>query len=355
MDRPPDIFLATLAIQPSVSVRWSSLALAAAALLPGCASSERHLPAAAEAPASRWCDAVPRRANLRFDRIDASSDWFDVYRVDDGVYALVEAKQFQETVSYLIIGRDRALLFDTGLGLVPIRPVVERLTDLPVEVLNSHTHYDHVGGNAEFDRVLAMDTPYTRANQHGFPHPELAGEVAPESFCGGAPVDADTAGFHTPPWSAARRVADGDTIDLGGRVLEILHVPGHTPDALALLDRRRGLLWTGDSYYDATIWLYVPETDLDAYEQSIARLAELAPSLSRLLPAHNTVSADPRGLDATRTAIRRIRARKVDGSPEPGNRVVFRFDGFSILTSTALLEGQTGDRARGGSGLTVWP
>src|SRR5262249_40618986 len=150
-----------------------------------------------------------------------------------------------------------------------------RLTSMPIEVLNSHTHYDHVGGNAEFDRILAMDTPYTRANERGFPHSELAGEVAPESFCHGPPPGADTAAVRTRPWRPARIIADQDTVDLGGRVLEIFHVPGHTPDALALFDRAGGLLFTGDSYYDGAVWLYVPETDLDAYDRSMTRLAAL--------------------------------------------------------------------------------
>jgi glyoxylase-like metal-dependent hydrolase (beta-lactamase superfamily II) len=312
-------------------------------------------PGSPEETSMRWCDELPRAANLRFDRVDAGSDWFEVYRVDEGVFALTEPRQFQEAISYLIVGDDRALLFDTGLGMAPIRPVIERLTDRPVVVLNSHTHYDHVGGNAEFDSVLAVDTPYTRANQAGFGHRELAGEAAPSSFCGQPPSGLDTAGFRTRPWTATGWVKDGDPLDLGGRRIEVLAVPGHTPDALALLDRERGLLWTGDTYYDATIWLYVPETDLDAYQRSIARLADLAPSLNRLLPAHNTVAAEPTKLAEAREAIRQVRAGSATGEDASDHRVVFRFDGFSILTSRPLLEGKVGDRSRGGSGLTTWP
>ena len=250
-------------------------------------------PSPAPVSSERWCDLLPRPGNAALSRVSVSSDWFEVYRVADGVFALAEPLQFQEVISYLIVGTDRALLFDTGLGLVPIRAVVEELTRLPVQVLNSHTHFDHVGGNAEFDSILALDTPYTRANSRGFPHAALAGEVAPASLCRGAPKGADTEGFRTRPWRPSRTAADLDRIDLGGRVLEVLHVPGHTPDAVALLDRAGGLLWTGDSYYDGTIWLYVPETSLDDYEASMARLAALAPRLKTLLPAHNTASADP--------------------------------------------------------------
>jgi len=303
----------------------------------------------------RWCDAIPRPANSALPRAEVSSDWFEVRTVEAGVYAILEPNQFQEVVSYLIVGSARALLFDTGLGMMPIRPVVEQLTSLPVEVLNSHTHYDHTGGNAEFDRILALDTPYTRANMAGFPHADLAGEVAPESFCQGPPAGLDTAAYHTRAWSPARTVADGDTVDLGGRVLEILRVPGHTPDAVALLDRQRGLLWTGDTYYEGTLWLYVPETDLDAYDSSMTRLAGLAPSLRRLLPAHNTATADPARLGQALAASRQVRGGSLTGEEQPNGRVVYPFDGFSVLTSRSLLDGKTGDRSRGGSGLTTWP
>lgn len=328
-------------------------ALALAMLMVGCGEPRAASPATG-ADVS-WCALVPRAANVALERVKVSSDWFTVYRVEPGVYALVEANQFQEAISYLIVGTTRALMFDTGIGLVAIRPVVEELTKLPIEVINSHTHYDHVGGNTEFDRILAVDLAYTRANQRGFVHADLAGEVAPESFCGGAPAGADTAAFHTKAWKPTGAVADGDTLDLGGRVLEVLHVPGHTPDALALLDRANGLLWTGDTYYDATIWLYVPETDLDAYERSLARLAALVPSLTRLLPAHNTASADPAHLLLARDAIRQVRSGGVKGEEQSGNRIVFRFDNFSILTSKPLLEAKQGDTTRGGSGLTTWP
>jgi Metallo-beta-lactamase superfamily len=119
---------------------------------------------------ARWCDLLPRPANAGLERVSVSTDWFEVYRAGDGVFAIAEPFQFQEAISYLIVGTGRALMFDTGIGLVPIRPVVEQLTRLPVEVLNSHTHFDHVGGNAEFDRILALDTSYTRANAKGFDH-----------------------------------------------------------------------------------------------------------------------------------------------------------------------------------------
>ena len=90
----------------------------------------------------------------------------------------------------------------------------------------------------------------------GFEHKEIAGDVIPEAFCGGTPADFDVEANYTKPWNASRYVADGHLIDLGGRTLEVLHVPGHTPDATALVDRENGLLFTGDTFYDDNIWLF---------------------------------------------------------------------------------------------------
>jgi glyoxylase-like metal-dependent hydrolase (beta-lactamase superfamily II) len=278
-----------------------------------------------------WCASLPRPANAALERVDVGSDWFAVYRVEPDVYALVEPRQFQEAISYLIVGTSRALLFDAGIGLVPMRPVVERLTTLPVSVLNSHTHFDHVGANHEFTDILAMDTPFTRTMERGRPHSDIADEVAPDSFCGVPPSGVDTAAFVSRPFTVTRRVADGDTIDLGGRVLEIIGAPGHTPDAIALLDRARGLLWTGDSYYDSTIWLFSPGTDLEAYERSMTRLAALEPTLRRLLPAHNTATAEPSRLSAVVNAFGTARTGGGVRTAEGTNRVHVRVGDITFM------------------------
>ena len=143
------------------------------------------------APATRWCDLLPRPGNARLPRVDLPDDWFVVYKVGDGVFAICEPYQFQEVISYLILGSRSALLFDTGLGIGAIARVVKKLTSLPVTVLNSHTHFDHVGGNADFHRLLAMDTDYTRANARGFPHERVQGEVAPGALCRDLPSGFD--------------------------------------------------------------------------------------------------------------------------------------------------------------------
>jgi glyoxylase-like metal-dependent hydrolase (beta-lactamase superfamily II) len=125
-------------------------------------------------------------------------------------------------------------------------------------------------------------------------------------------------------------VKDGKVIDLGGRKLEVLLTPGHTPDALCLLDREHKLLFTGDSFYAGPIFLYVPETNVDDYHRSVDRLAALAPQLELLLPSHNFPAEKPEMLLRLQEAMRQIHAGKAKFKPE-GELREYLFDGFTIL------------------------
>jgi glyoxylase-like metal-dependent hydrolase (beta-lactamase superfamily II) len=95
------------------------------------------------------------------------ADWFHVYPIDQQTYAISEPKYWQENVSYLLIGARSALLFDTGPGIYSIRAEVQRLTSLPVIVIPSHLHFDHVGDLEEFTDVRLLDTPALRAQVRG--------------------------------------------------------------------------------------------------------------------------------------------------------------------------------------------
>lgn len=334
----------------------SVLALTASALA-GCSAGKADPPPSTPPPAGSeaqgWCAGVPRAAFNGFELVATSSDWFRVYKVGPGVLAITEPFQFQEAISYLITGATGALLFDTGLGVGPIATVVRELTPLPVTVINSHTHYDHVGGNADFDRILAVDTGYTTANSAGFAHDVVAGEVSKAALCRPLPAGVDSATFRTRAWRPSERIRDGHRIDLGGRTIEVLQVPGHTPDAVALLDRDAKLLWTGDSFYEAPIWLFVPETDLAAYRRSMARLAALAPGLTTVYGSHNLAVSSPARLAEVVSALEAIRSGTAKPVDKGGGQLEFGFGRFSVLTSSAALAGQAGPADRGGSGLPV--
>jgi len=196
--------------------------------------------------------------------------------------------------------------------------------------VNSHTHNDHVGDNWQFDTVYGMNTAFTRANARGS-RDDAQAEIALGEICGKLPEGFDPKTYATRPWKIASYVRDGDHIDLGNRTIEIIATPGHTPDAISLLDHAGGLLFTGDTYYPATIWLFRPETDLAAYAASTRRLAGLAPRVQTVLGAHNTPVADPAVLARLVTAFEAVRQGKVAPVPSAPGRVIYKVDGFSFL------------------------
>jgi glyoxylase-like metal-dependent hydrolase (beta-lactamase superfamily II) len=277
-----------------------------------------------------WCRALPRPEYRTLERITVSDPWFEVYKPAPGVFAIYEPHQAEEVISYLIVGEKHALLLDTGMGISDIKKVTAELTKLPVVVLNSHTHDDHVGDNWEFDTIYAMDTDFTRKNGQGS-REDAQAEVTPDQICGTLPKGFDPRTYVTRPWKITHYTRDGDHFDLGGRTLEVIATPGHTPDAISLIDRANGLIFTGDTYYPAPIWLFRPETDLDAYAASIRRLAALSPQIKMVLGAHNIPVASPAILSRLVTAFDAVRAGKVTPTADSPGKVLYKVGDISFL------------------------
>jgi glyoxylase-like metal-dependent hydrolase (beta-lactamase superfamily II) len=276
-----------------------------------------------------WCKQLPRPEYNKLIRMSTPDPWFQVFSVRPGVLAIYEPQQAEEVISYLILGKKRALIFDTGMGISDMKKLVQGLTPLPVSVLNSHTHNDHVGDNWQFEDIYAMDTAFTRASAQGS-RDDAQAEIKPDQLCGPLPAGFDARTYATRPFKVTHWLHGGDTIDLGGRVLKVITTPGHTPDSISLLDQAHGLLFTGDTYYRGLIYLYRPETELDAYEASLKKMVALAPGLKLLLPAHNVPEGNPADLQRQLTAFRKVRAGQV--KPEPhGKQFVYKVDGFSFL------------------------
>lgn len=284
----------------------------------------------AQSAVPEWCRALPRPEYKTLERVPVSDSWFEVYKPAVNVFAIYEPHQSEETIGYLIVGEKRALLFDTGMGISDVKKVTAELTKVPIVVLNSHTHDDHVGGNWEFDTIYAMDTPFTRLNARGS-REDAQAEITPGQICGTLPKGFVPATYQTRPWKITKFIHDGEHIDLGGRTIEVIATPGHTPDAISLLDRTNGLLFTGDTYYPAPIWLYRPETDLDAYARSIHRLAALTPEVKVVLGAHNIPVAKPEILAELVTAFAAVRSGKVAPTPDSPGKVLYKVGSISFL------------------------
>jgi len=236
----------------------------------------------------KWYEKLPRPAWNGYERLDQPDGWFEVYRLTDKVYAIYEDGQFEEVISYLILGEERAALIDTGNGIGDIKGLVDGLTELPVTVINTHTHGDHIGGNHQFSEVAVYDSGFSRENaKHGRSREQMGHYLDGDMVWKPFPPYFDRDNWRIHPFNVTRWLGDGDVVGLGGRELEIMHTPGHSPDSVCILDRANRVFWTGDTFYPAPIYVYSPTTSLDQFIDSISKIAGLLPHIDWVMPSHN--------------------------------------------------------------------
>ncbi len=202
-------------------------------------------------------------------------DYFVVQPLDAGTFAIGEPRYYQGNYSYLILGSHRAVLFDAGTALRDIVPVVRSLTRLPVTVIPSHLHFDHVGALGRLDRTALIDDPSLRARLVGA---KLT--LQRYEFLGFADRLA-TPTFRVDEWWAA-----GSLIDLGDRKVQVLATPGHTPTSVSLYERERRQLFAGDFIYPGNLYAYLPGASRSAYLASTARLLSVIDPATRIFAAH---------------------------------------------------------------------
>ncbi len=198
-------------------------------------------------------------------------DWFHIIRIDAHTFALSEPKYWQQNVSYLLIGQKQALLFDTGPGIYRIRDVVQTLTTLPVLVIPSHLHFDHVGRIQEFSDIGLIDIPALRAEVHDGVFVETENQFM---------LNSSVSKFHVTKW-----IKDGTVIDLGGRPVTVLSTPGHTPDSVSIVDPGRKRVFSGD-LVDKDVWALTQGADLAQIAASVRRLLQVLPKDGSDYEAH---------------------------------------------------------------------
>jgi glyoxylase-like metal-dependent hydrolase (beta-lactamase superfamily II) len=214
--------------------------------------------------------------------------WFEHRTVDEGIVLITEPNvdPFLRANLFLVRGRDRDLLVDSGLGLASLREELAELFERPVIAAATHRHFDHTGGLHEFDEIVVhRDDADAVANAEGFaslriedyPPEELSGYDPPPTLLTALPRDGfDLGSYAVAPVTPTRIVVDGEEIDLGDRRFEVLHLPGHTPGEIGLWEDETRTLLSGDCVYESGVLLdELPESDVPDYLRSMIRLRDL--------------------------------------------------------------------------------
>lgn len=202
--------------------------------------------------------------------------WYEFRKLADGISLIHEPwiKPFYRCNMWHVQGRDRDLLFDTGLGHFPLRASIAALRERPVICVASHSHFDHIGCHHEFDTRCIHQA---EADILADPRNDwtLADRYATDEMFDGLPQGWDAKAYRIQAAPATRTLADGEVIDLGDRAFEVVHTPGHSPGGIALWERKTGTLLSGDIIYDGPLIDDCYHSDLGDYEKSLRRLARL--------------------------------------------------------------------------------
>lgn len=194
-------------------------------------------------------------------------------------------EEFDETNSvylYLMAGTQSALLLDTGFGQIDVPAAVRALTHLPLTVVNSHGHFDHIGSNHCFDTIWLhpADRPLYSLHRSRLPDP-ITEHLAD--------------------------LTDGQRIDLGDRTLEVIHTPGHSKGSVCLLDRTRRWLFTGDTCCKADVLLCLEYSGtVTEYAATVDKLRHMRGAFDVTWPSHHAVPVEPAILDQFAEAARRL-------------------------------------------------
>ncbi len=237
--------------------------------------------------------------------------WYEITALFPGVWRIAE----RGVNCYLVTGSERALLIDTGWGFGDLAGVVASLTTLPVTAVITHGHPDHTNGTQQFADVWMNPADNALALRAT---PEGRRRILEMTASRGPLPD----WFDAEVWVNTERptpqaLADDAAFALGGRTLQVIPTPGHTPGSVCLLDPAARLLFTGDTVVPGTILLFLPDSlPLSTYARSIAHLLSHRVNIDFLLPGHGDDPLPPSMLDDLLRGAEAIMQGEVTGEPQ---------------------------------------
>lgn len=228
--------------------------------------------------------------------METASHWFDIVQLDDGLFRVSEPHivEFMRGNMFVVKGSKHCLLVDGGNGVVPLRPFLASRGLEPTLVLASHAHADHIGGLHEWPLTLAhrseaeglarLDPDVTLAAV-GYSIFDITTLMTGDASLKGAMITAlPRASYSARDYRLVapkvKAIDDGHVFDLGGRVLEVLHVPGHCPGQLALWDAKNKMLIGCDAIYDDEPLDTLHHSNPEDYRRSLRRLLALKPAIT---------------------------------------------------------------------------
>lgn len=251
------------------------------------------------------------------------NNWFTVEQIDGQTFAISEYKHWEETHCYLLCGQERAILIDTGLGVSNIKNIVDSLTKLPVMVVTTHAHWDHIGSHRYFDYIAV----------HGLEKEWLSVEFplplsvvknnlmkAPCSF----PVGFELDNYQIFQGEPQKILHDGDTLNLGGRSIQVIHTPGHSPGHCCFYEPDRKYLFSGDLIYKGCLYAFYPSTDPQLFYRSIKYIQEY--DVVKVLPGHHQLDIPVSLICRILSGFEQIER---NGQLKQGNGL-FEFEDFQI-------------------------
>lgn len=220
--------------------------------------------------------------------------------------------EFRLVNAFLIEGEERAALVDTGCGIGDLAREVRELTDKPLIILLTHTHFDHDGGIYEFPGVTVYVNPLDgeriaedRVSMVKYMGTEDYNEMRRGYIRSRGPIrcpDLDQAELlklvpdhPTNDGYSWLPVRDGNEIDLGGRVLKAIHTPGHTDGSTCFLDAENRILFSGDCANISIILTRQPGNDMKLVKicnSTMTKLWKQEASFDRLAVGHDAVTLD---------------------------------------------------------------